>query len=191
MNGGNDPGAIDPREKNRDDEIYKDNIYTKESSLVLKATQKLNKILEYKSENIEVQTTRTNDQYVRLGRRAAIANYRKRRSDLFVSIHANSFSNSNVHGVETLYYPNSSGGIKASLAIQNSIVDNLPIINNRGLKARNNLYVLRKTHMPAVLVELGFISNTQEEKRLNDDVYLSIMMNSIADGIIEYLNKVG
>jgi N-acetylmuramoyl-L-alanine amidase len=60
---------------------------------------------------------------------------------------------------------------------------------DRGIKPRDDLFVLKYTAMPAVLVELGFISNIEEEKRLNDDLYLTLLMESVAEGILKYLNK--
>jgi len=185
--GGNDPGAIDPKEKKMDDEIYEDNIYTEESKLVLKASKILNKILHHKTNNIDTILTRNRDNYIKLSERCYLAN--KEKSDIFLSIHANSFYKKSAKGTETLYYPTSSQGKELSSTIQNNIISNLHSVIDRGIKERDNLFVLKYTKMPAVLVELGFISNPVEERLLNNELYLNLMMESIATGIIKYLEK--
>jgi N-acetylmuramoyl-L-alanine amidase len=184
--GGSDPGAIDHKEKDMDDEIYEDDIYTQESNLVLKAGKLLKTIIKLKSDHKIIETRNTDD-YVKLSTRCYVAN--KNKSDIFVSIHANSFYKSSVKGTETLYYPTSSEGKKLAGVIQNSMISNMKDVVDRGIKPRDDLFVLKYTAMPAVLVELGFISNIEEEKRLNDDLYLTLLMESVAEGILKYLNK--
>ena len=184
--GGKAPGAIDPKEKEMDDGIYVDNIYTEESQLVLKASNLLNSILKRKT-NYKTILTRNSDKYIKLSERCYKAN--KNKSDLFVSIHANSFYKNNAKGTETLYYPTSTNGKKLAGLVQKSMISDLKDTTDRGIKKRDDLFVLKYTKMPAVLVELGFISNPEEERLLNDDLYLTLMMNSVADGIIKYLSK--
>lgn len=84
------------------------------------------------------------------------------KSDLFISIHCNSFSDSKANGVEVLHYPSSTKGIKCARIIQNELVD-ATTLKDRGIKARSDLHVLRKTKAVAILVELAFISNPEEE----------------------------
>lgn len=101
-------------------------------------------------------------------------------SDLFISIHCNSFTDSKANGVEVLYYPTSTKGLKCAQIIQNELVD-ATTLKDRGIKARNDLHVLRKTKAVAVLVELAFISNPEEEKLLLDEP--KIFADAIAEGI--------
>ena len=103
------------------------------------------------------------------------------KADLFVSIHCNSAVNRNAHGTETWHYTGCPTGKKTAGAIQAELVRVLGT-RNRGVKTSRALYVLRKTAMPAVLVEVGFISNPAEEKKIVANV--AQIGEAIATGII-------
>ena len=105
--------------------------------------------------------------------------------DFFVSIHRNSFPTDNeVSGVETLVYDLS--GIKYEMAQNiNAQLETVGFVN-LGVKARPNLVVLRRTNMPAVLVEVGFI-NSDTDNALFDQNFEGIAQ-AIADGILDTLN---
>lgn len=110
-------------------------------------------------------------------------------ADLFVSIHCNAAANTEAQGTETWYCHNSAEGEKLATQIQGQIVNSLPVVD-RGLKVAtpgvNGLYVLSNTDMPAVLVELAFISNAEDEALLEtrqDD-----FARAIARGITDYLS---
>ena len=92
-------------------------------------------------------------------------------ADLFVSLHCNSAENPAAHGTETLVYVSGGEAERAAFCIQRQLVDTLGTID-RGIKERPGLAVLRGTSMPAVLVEIGFISN-------EDDV--TLLMHQKAD----------
>ena len=79
-------------------------------------------------------------------------------ADCFVSIHANSAADSFAHGVETFCYSRGGAGEALAACIQSQMVEALPLAD-RGVKERPGLYVLSHTEMPAVLVEVGFLSN--------------------------------
>lgn len=100
----------------------------------------------------------------RLADVAEMANASK--AALFVSIHCNSAVNRNAHGTECWYYTGCPTGKRFATKIQLEIVKTLGT-RDRGVKTSRSLYVLRKTTMPAVLVETGFLSNPAEEKLLN------------------------
>lgn len=89
----------------------------------------------------------------------------KSKADLFVSIHCNAAANTDARGTETWYYTGCPHGRAAAVSIQREVVEALGS-RNRGVKSSRSLYVLRKTIMPAVLVEVGFISNKEEEKEI-------------------------
>lgn len=89
----------------------------------------------------------------------------KSKADLFVSIHCNAAANKDARGTETWYYTGCPHGRAAAEAIQRETVQALGS-RDRGVKTSRSLYVLRKTTMPAVLVEVGFISNAAEEKEI-------------------------
>ena len=103
-------------------------------------------------------------------------------ADIFVSIHCNAF-NGNAHGTETCVYPGSVRSQQLGNCIQRQIVDSLDT-TDRGLKDRGELYVLKHTDMPAVLVELAFIDNEDDAELLmtrQDD-----FARAIARGVTDY-----
>lgn len=131
---------------------------------------------------IEVGYTRITDVYDSPNEKARIAN--EQGSDLFVSIHRNSSPNPNTYsGVETLLYEES--GLKQDVA--NAINEELAKVgyNNLGLNVRKDLAVLRRTQMPAVLVEVGFI-NTDADNQLLDNSF-DETARAIANGIFRTL----
>lgn len=177
LNGGDvDAGAVDGK---GDDKIYEDEIYTEESELVLEYTKLLKARLEGK---YDILLTRHDDTFIPLHCRTDIAD--ANHGDLFISVHANSFFDNSVEGVETLYYPTSTNGRQLAKNVQNNLIQTTGAVD-RGIKGRSNLYVLKKTASPAILIELGFISNPEEEERLHSNYY----MNKAVDGIVEGINK--
>lgn len=107
-------------------------------------------------------------------------------ADVFVSIHCNS-GPASAEGTETFYYYNSDSGAKLAQCIQSQIVDSLDT-RDRGIKPAqpgvNGLYVLSKTTMTAVLVELAFISNWEDCILLEENQ--EDFARAIARGITDY-----
>ena len=104
-------------------------------------------------------------------------------ADYFISLHTNASTSPAANGSEALVY--SSPSRSASLA--EDILEGLNKatgLRNRGVKVRSGLYVLRKTQMPAVLVELAFISNPEEAALMRDRPEL--FARGIYNGIVEY-----
>lgn len=135
---------------------------------------------------INVEYTRTTDVYETPYEKAMRAN--QAGVDFFVSLHRNSFPADNqVSGVESLVYDLS--GIKYEMA--QNINDQLESVGfvNLGVKARPNLVVLKRTQMPAVLVEAGFI-NSDTDNQLFDANFYDIAQ-AIATGILDTLNSAG
>lgn len=162
--GGSDPGAVYNGRQEKDD--------------TLDLTLAVGDIL--KKNGIDVYYTRTTDEYETPFKKATDAN--NSGADLFVSIHRNSSENPNQYsGVETLVY--SDTGLKAEVArnINNQLED--AGFKNLGVDERKNLVVLKRTKMPAVLVEAGFINN-DKDNYLFDEEFDSIAQ-AIADGILE------
>ena len=108
-------------------------------------------------------------------------------ADLFISIHCNSVESPYAEGTETWACAGSSNGYRLAECIQNQIVGALGTVN-RGVKVatpgKNGLYVLTNTDMPAVLVELAFISNEDDEELLikSRDEFA----RAIARGVTDY-----
>lgn len=167
--GGTDPGAVYNGRREKDDTLR----------LVLAIGQIL------QNRGVDVEYTRTTDIYETPFQKAMEAN--EAGVDYFVSIHRNSFEQDNiVSGVESLVYDLS--GIKYRMA--ENINANLETVGfvNLGVKARPNLVVLKRTKMPAVLVEVGFL-NSNTDNQLFDENFNDITL-AIADGILETLEEV-
>ena len=172
-----------------------------EKSLTLAIQSRVKAKLE--SEGYQVVTTRTSDTYVDLTDRSRAANASE--SDIFVSIHINASGSSAAQGIETYYYQPYAeypSRINATYhanptrlsmsdtlanAIQSSLI-NATGAQNQGVK-RQTFAVLRETTAPAVLLELGFLSNPQEAARLNTSAYQETLANAIVAGIKSYYEK--
>ena len=131
--------------------------------------------------SIKVYMTRESDVYPTLQFRSQLAN--EIEADLFISIHNNSAS-ANVTGAETLYYPNGSDtrGKQIAQMVQEAIVS--CGLGNRGIKARSDLYVLRTTNMPAILLETGFLTNAAEAEYINSQSFINEWSQSVYNAIV-------
>ncbi|MBQ3584733.1 MAG: N-acetylmuramoyl-L-alanine amidase, partial [Lachnospiraceae bacterium] len=150
----------------------------KEKDDTLQLALAVGKILEANCINVEY--TRTTDVYNTPYEKAAIAN--NSGADFFVSIHRNAYITPNTtKGVETLVFNDE--GIKAKMA--RNINANLAKVGfvNRGVVERPNLVVLKRTRMPALLVEAGFIDSDEDNARFDEN--FDEIANAIAQGIIE------
>lgn len=164
--GGRDPGAVYRGRQEKDD--------------TLRLVLALGEILQ--NNGIDVEYTRTTDVYESPYEKAMEAN--QAGVDFFISIHRNSYPEDNVvSGVESLVYDLS--GIKLEMAEDiNEQLESVGFVN-LGVKARPNLVVLRRTKMPAVLVEVGFI-NSEIDNQLFDENFEDIAQ-AIAGGILDTL----
>ena len=177
--GGKDAGAVD--EVN---ETEGDFIRTLEKDLNNKVGNKV--INKLRTLGAEVIVTRPDDTTVSLGERVRIANNAK--VDLFVSIHFNAGS-SLANGIETFKYRNTKNPISHALAenVHKELIDNTGF-KDRGVKT-SGFYVIKNTNMPAILVELGFITNTKEEKIVNTDEFQEKCANAIVAGILKTVSN--
>jgi N-acetylmuramoyl-L-alanine amidase len=102
-----------------------------------------------------------------------------------VSIHANAVggSRSHINGMEVFYY----GHPALSEAIHRSIIRSIDV-DDRGVK-KGRFYVLRKSGMPASLVEVGFVTGTEDNRKLSDPAYRLKMAQAIAKGIMDYIQQ--
>ncbi|HYE10597.1 MAG TPA: N-acetylmuramoyl-L-alanine amidase family protein [Patescibacteria group bacterium] len=175
--GGKDPGAV-----------ASDG--TREKDLNLDVAKRLEKYLRPMGFNIIM--TRNDDTYVELGGRTDLAN--KNYADFFMSIHFNAFSKTS-NGIETLYYPNE---INEDYSISNRRI--AEVFHNevlkatqrgsRGISARPNLVVLNKTKMPAILAELGFLTNPEELALIKTDKYREDSARALAVSILKYFRDI-
>ena len=150
-----------------------------EKDINLSVAWKLKAILE--NDNIEVILTRSSDENISLANRTSVANGSN--ADFFISLHCNYYEkDTQIAGLEC-YYNNSNETESKEYA--ESIIDAVSLsedIETRYAKTEG-YYVLRNTQMPAVLVEMGFLSNDSESQKLLDDDYQESLAQRIAEGI--------
>ncbi len=144
-----------------------------------------------KNNKIKVEMTRSEDEFLELYERSAIANALD--AVMFVSIHTNSATNDTANGIE-VYYSKQNNGFDYGLSskevadeILESMLDKTEA-NNRRVKAEEHA-VTRTSYMPAVLIEVGFITHTEERGKLVDEVYQDKLAEGISEGILKCLPK--
>lgn len=150
------------------------------------------RVTEIRDEDISVYTDdaetlrqkKTSD----LKRRAEIFN--EDVNNIVVSIHQNKFDNSAYSGTQVFYSTNNENSAILAESIRNSVVSLLQKDNTRELKpANSDIYVLDHAQVPAVIVECGFLSNSEERAKLLDERYQSEMAYAVAMGVLEYSEK--
>ena len=146
-----------------------------EKQMTLDVAQRLRRILE--GNGYRVIMTRNSDVFVPLGTRTSIAN--SYRGATFVSVHFNSARRAGANGIETYYYRGDSAGLAAS--IHRNVVAIAPT-ENRGIR-RRGYFVLRRTSIPGVLVECGFLTNPYEGRTILNASYRQRLAEAIARGI--------
>src|SRR5437588_10126287 len=122
--------------------------------------------------------TRNTDVFVPLGTRVAVANSYS--NAIFLCIHFNSATRSGANGIETYFYSTESAPLAAS--VHSALVGGAPS-ENRGVR-RSGYFVLRKTTVPAVLVECGFLTNPTEAQYAQTNAYRQKLAEGIARGIL-------
>ena len=160
----------------------------KEKVLALQTANLVKKHLH--SKGYRVVLTRSRDVFVPLERRSAIANATK--GHLFVSIHFNAFKRVHVKGVEVYYYDKGPKWRQVASKKLAQIVLNKMVCAthafSRGIKP-GNFHVVRETQMPAILVEGGFLTNSQERYCLKSKKYIDKVASSISDAIDQYCHQ--
>ena len=173
--GGTEPGTLG---------MIDGEVVVKEKDLNLKISNKVLKILREKGYN--VIATRTTDTYVGLTTRADIAN--SANADLFVSIHNNSFTDPAAKGTLTMYAyddpkeGNNISGKTIAQIMQKELIKGTES-QNRGLLKNPQIVVIRKTEMPAILLECLFMSNPDDLQELLNDERIDKIAENIAVGI--------
>ena len=164
--GGTDPGAI--------------GFNTKEKDITLAVSLKLEKHL--KRHNIEVLLSRENDKTLSLAERSNIAN--RNNVNASISIHCNAF-NGSAKGVETYTHGTGKNEIRLAECVHTKILESKLYNANRGIK-QGNLHMVREPAMAAILIELAFIDNKEDNNLLlNKQEEFAI---AIAKGILQYFN---
>lgn len=177
--------VIDPGHGGKDPGTVKGSY--SEKAITLKVGTLVKQKLE--AAGAKVFMTRTGDTYPSLQDRVDFtdANY----GEIFVSIHVNSASSTSAQGTET-YYAVTTGDmyqedIDLATFVNNQIVTNLGM-KNRGVKEQQ-YYVIRNQLIPAILVELGFLTNDSDRNKLTNERYMELYAESIYKGILQYYTK--
>ena len=177
--GGSDSGAIGPTG-------------VMEKSVTIRVSKEVKRLLE--AEGATVILTRTGDTEVsskgaqataveELEARCEIAN--KANADIFISIHADAFTNREVKGTTAYYYTKGSPqSRRLADSVRTALIDSIGTLD-RGTQT-SNFYVVKHTDMPSILVEISFISNADEERMMNSEAGIKKIARGIADGIADY-----
>ncbi|MTJ18575.1 N-acetylmuramoyl-L-alanine amidase [Dolichospermum sp. UHCC 0299] len=153
-----------------------------EKDVILPIGKRIAEILE--RNGIQVIMTRDSDYFVTLPGRVTMA--QRANADVFVSIHANSAgaNRPEVSGLETYHYDS---GLRLAQIVHSKILQSLNVRDRNVRKAR--FYVLRKTSMPSILVETGFLTGRDDAAKLRTSAYQNQMADAIAQGILQYLKS--
>lgn len=151
--------------------------YACEKVLALDVAQRLEAILRENA--VKTVMTRSDDTFIPLPERVAIANAQP--GALFVSIHFNSAIRRGAEGFETFYFDRRASGVAAR--VQANLMA-LHATEDRGVK-RRPYYVLRKTRIPAVLAECGFLTNREEAARCSQPAYRQKLAEAIASAVLK------
>lgn len=180
--GGHDPGKIGING-------------AQEKEINLLIAQKLKKYLE--ANDVKVVMTREDDSGLYdagasnkkvqdMKRRIALID--ETAPQITVSIHQNSYPEEYVHGAQVFFYTGSREGQELAESVQRQLVEKADPENKRQVKANDSYYLLKKTGVPIIIVECGFLSNSQEAEKLCSDEYQEELAWAIHMGILQYLN---
>ena len=160
----------------------------KEKEINLLIAKEIRRLLE--KDKIEVIMVREKDEELGKSKvkdlkyRVSLMNEKK--PSLAVSIHQNSYHEENVFGAQVFYYKTSTEGEKAAAVIQEALQEVNPE-NTKKIKANDTYYLLKKTEVPTVIVECGFLSNYAEAEKLVSEDYQKKLAEAVTKGILQYL----
>lgn len=170
--GGSDPGAVGPAGTQEKDHALAISLYMRE---MLEQCGHQTILTRESDMDVAAADATAGEE---LGARVRIANLAA--ADIFVSLHINAAASPQAHGAETWYYRS---GLELAQCIQTELVK--LGLTDRGIK-QAGFYVLKNTGMPAVLVELAFITNPDEELLLGSDDFRKRAAEKIVQGILRY-----
>lgn len=184
-------GGVDPGK------VSKNGI--KESDINLKISLKLKRLLEQsgaivimtRSKDVGLYTSEAQSlrQMKREDLKARKEMVEVNEAEIFISIHQNSFTQSQYYGAQTFYKKGSISSEKLALILQKDLKNVLDKNNNREPQNTEDIYLLNEINIPSVLIECGFLSNKEEESLLQDDFYQEKIAWSIYIGILNYYSQ--
>ena len=160
-----------------------------EKDINLSISKKTKKYLEKRG--IRVVMTRDKDESLAEGEngnrkvqdmKARVKRINDTKPDLAVSIHQNSYHEESIHGAQVFYYEHSESGEKDARILQEALLAVDPD-NTRQVKANTTYYLLKRTEVPILIVECGFLSNQEEAEKLASEDYQKELAKAIANGI--------
>ena len=188
-------GGIDPGAMSSDGSVL-------EKDINLQITKKINKLIE--SSGGKVILTREKDVSLyeegenKTTRQKYNENLKNRKkiieqsqADMFVSIHLNSFQDSKYYGAQTFYPTGKEDSEALAKMVQTELKQTVDDTNNREIKPRDDLYLIKDNKMPSILIECGFLSNEKEAKLLTEEEYQDKIAWAIYVGIQKYFNECG
>ncbi len=137
----------------------------------------------YTTENASIRQKKQED----MKKRAEMAN--SVGVSMLVSIHMNHFTDPKYSGPQVFYQKGSEDGKRLAEEIRLAILEDIGPHCTREIKPTGDLYLLRQTKVPAVIVECGFLSNAEEESLLLDEAYRDKMAAAICKGILNFKNE--
>lgn len=109
--------------------------------------------------------------------------------DVFISIHLNKFPQSQYFGAQVFYLKGDEESHKLAKVVQNELIKTIDRGNKRVEKPSNEYYILRGNTIPSIIVECGFLSNSEEERLLKNEQYQNTLAWSVYIGLIKYFNE--
>ncbi len=151
-----------------------------EKDITLSLAHKLAGYLE--AAGIKSLMVRNDDRFISLAERVEVSNSIDPK--LFVSVHVNALAtNPNMEGLQTYYY--SPSGLELANVVHKQLLKDVGMPDQRVRKA--GFWVIKYTQVPSILLELGFMTNVEERKKLTKDSYQNDLAKAVARGIINYL----
>lgn len=172
--------VLDAGHGGKDCGATREGIYEKD--ITLDVCDRIQELLQKKG--YKVYMTRTNDVYVSLEDRSLFS--ASINPAIFVSVHVNACNDTAPKGIETHYYTDES--LDLAVTVHNGLTKKIDETPNRGL-SRSRFYVINHTEVPAILLEIGFISNDEERNELITPRRKQRTAEGIVEGIIEYFNS--
>ncbi len=172
--------VIDAGHGGKDLGCHPDKFY--EKHLTLDTAYRLKALLDMRGvPNVMV---RDDDYYLTLQQRVSKANKYSRA--VFISIHYNYTKSRSVRGIETFYFGGAGRSYSLAKSVHSSLLGRV-YVNDRKIKPRRGLYVLKHTRHPAILIEGGFLSNKKEREAISKGAYRQALAEGIAEGICKFL----
>lgn len=184
--GGFDPGKVG---------VLSDGTQIEEKGINLRVAEKVASYLE--ANDVQVVMTRTKDCALEFqgqgskkaqDMKARVAIIEENKPNLVISIHQNSFPQTQIRGAQVFYYKTSKEGFLLATEVQDRLRSLVDAENKRQVKPNNSYYLLKHVSAPIVIVECGFLTNLEECRLLTTDEYISRVAWAITMGTLNYLH---